>query len=66
MTDRYNHITVVLEKEMREDDAETVLKAISMIKGVLIVTPNVANPRDHMIKEQAKHELLSKIYGLLK
>jgi hypothetical protein len=34
MTDRYNSLTVVLDRDIREDDAEHILNAIRMIKGV--------------------------------
>ena len=38
MTERYNGFLVVLESEIREDDAESTLDAIRHIKGVLRVT----------------------------
>lgn len=34
MTDRYFALTVLLKKDTREDDAERILNAIEMIKGV--------------------------------
>ena len=41
MTDRYNFLVVVLEENIRDDDAETILNAIRMVKGVLSVEGNV-------------------------
>jgi hypothetical protein len=66
MTDRFNTLTVVLEHEIREDDAEYILNAIRMIKGVISVESNVSNITDHMALETARHELRKKFYDLLK
>jgi hypothetical protein len=44
MTDRHAGYIVVLEKDIREDDAEeTILAALRMIKGVQSVQPIVAD-----------------------
>ena len=44
MTDRINAIVVILEKDMREDDAEPLLNAIRTMRGVLDVRTNIADP----------------------
>ena len=44
MTDRHAGYVVVLDADMREDDAQVVIGAISMIKGVQEVTPVIAQP----------------------
>lgn len=41
MTDRYNALTVVLEQDIRDDDAEPLIEAIKMLKGVVDVQGNV-------------------------
>jgi hypothetical protein len=43
MTERFNTLTVVLEKDMRDDDAETLLTAIRQMRGVLSVKGNVSD-----------------------
>ena len=43
MTDRYNALTVVMEKDMRDDDAEALIAAIRQLRGVLSVSGNVAD-----------------------
>lgn len=43
MTDRFNALTVVLEKDIREDDAQALLSAIGQLRGVLTVSGNVAD-----------------------
>jgi hypothetical protein len=65
MSDRINTITVVLENETRADDCEAILAAIRMVKGVIAVTPNVADPTDYMAQERARRELGQKIWEVL-
>lgn len=43
MTDRFNALTVVLEKDIREDDAQALIAAISQLRGVATVTGNVVD-----------------------
>jgi hypothetical protein len=42
MTDRHSGYIVTLTEDVREDDAETILIAIGMVRGVLSVEPVVA------------------------
>ena len=65
MTDRYNTLTVVLEREIREDDAEKYIDAIRMIKGVLSVKGNVADYEEYMATERVRRELGEKIWEVL-
>ena len=65
MTDRYNTLTVVLEREIREDDAEKYIDAIKMIKGVLSVKGNVADYGEYMAIERVRRELGEKIWEVL-
>jgi len=37
MTDRFNAVLVTLESEVREDDADRLLNALRMVRGVLDV-----------------------------
>jgi hypothetical protein len=48
MTDRYNALTVVLEHDIRDDDAEAVANAIRQLRRVLSVSGNVADMGDHI------------------
>lgn len=66
MTDQYNAITVVLERDIRDDDAEFILNAIRMIRGVLKVTPHVADHTALVAEMRAKHEMRAKVLDLLK
>ena len=65
MTDRFNTLTVVLEVATRDDDAEQILSAIRMVKGVLSVSGDVASGQEYMAIERARSELGSKLWGVL-
>jgi hypothetical protein len=43
MTDRFHSLTVVLEKDMRDDDAKSLQEAISHLRGVCMVTGNTSS-----------------------
>lgn len=45
MTDRINSFIVVLDHDVREDDAEDIKTALRMIGGVVSVEANVAGSR---------------------
>lgn len=65
MSDRINTITVVLEKEYRDDDCEYILNAIRMIKGVLSATPNISDHTEYMAIQRAKSDLGNKLWEVL-
>ncbi len=66
MTDRYNALIVVLDRDIRDDDAKAIIDAIKMIKHVQSVKGNVSDITDHVAKETAKRELIDKIWEVLK
>lgn len=65
MTDRLNTITVVLEKEMRDDDAEAILAAIRQIRGVLDAKGNVSDMTEWMAESRARRELGEKLLAII-
>lgn len=65
MTDRYNALTVILEKDIRDDDAEALLNAIRQLRGVLSVSGNVADFDSHLAQERARSELGQKLWNVL-
>ncbi len=66
MTDRIHSLTVVLERNNRDDDTQPLIDAILMFHGVLSVTTHVANVDSHMAEERARRALTEKIYAALK
>lgn len=65
MTDRYHSLTVTLEGDMRDDDAQQIIQSIAMIRGVLSVKPHVANITSHMAEERVRNELGQKILKVI-
>lgn len=65
MTDRIKSLTVVLTHNIREDDVQCIVDAVSMIKGVLKVGLNVADPDSYAAQECAKFELQEKLRAVL-
>jgi len=65
MTDRVHALTVMLEKEYREDDVEALVEAIKIMRGVLKVELRVADIDFYTAREQAKHELQQQLRAVL-
>ena len=65
MTDRYHTLTVVLEADIRTDDAEGLIEAIKRMRGVLSVAGEVSDLDSHMAEERARRELGQKLWEIL-
>lgn len=65
MTDRLYALTVVLEQDIRKDDAEPIIDAIRMIRGVGEVTAHISEPATYAAEARAKMELKLKIIEIL-
>jgi len=65
MTDRYHTLTVTLEREIRDDDAEALIKAIMQMRGVLDVQGEVAEFEFYAAREQAKRDLREELLEVL-
>jgi hypothetical protein len=65
MTEQYHTLTVALDHDIRSDDAEWLIKAIGMLRGVLSVTPHPVNPDSWVAEERAKRELTDKLWKVL-
>lgn len=65
MTDRYNALVVILDHDIRSDDAEAVINAIKQIRGVLNVKPNVADIESSIATERVMAELTKKLWEVL-
>jgi hypothetical protein len=66
MSDRTVVLTVVLDKTYRVDDAESIMSAIRMVKGVLSVDANVSDVGTHAAYSQARSDLAEKLWSVLK
>jgi hypothetical protein len=65
MTDRINAFIVILDRDIREDDAEDTLTALKQIKGVMSVKPHVANFSDAIAQDRVRQELGMKLWRIL-
>lgn len=66
MTDRISTITLVLEKDIRDDDIQPLIDALYQFKGVIKVEPNVRDIDQLMAYSRARHELGMKLWDALK
>lgn len=61
MTDRHAGYVVVLATDMRDDDAEAVLTALRMVKGVASVEPVVADIALHIAEARANQKWVRRL-----
>lgn len=66
MTDRIKGVTVCFDRDIREDDAECLINAIKMIKGVASVESHVRDHNDWLARERVKSELKKSLYDTIK
>lgn len=65
MTDRIASLTVIFENDIREDDAQPIIDAISQLRGVLEVKPGKVTT-DHMVaRAQARGEIFARLQRLV-
>ena len=66
MTDRISALFVVLEREIREDDIEPLIAAISQLRGVAKVKKHVKDPGEYVAQTLARIEIQKKLWNALK
>ncbi len=66
MTDRHAGYIIALDHEIREDDAEATIAAIKQIKGVIGVTPVIADVNYAIAKECVYRELSNKLLDIVR
>jgi len=65
MSDRIRTLTVVLDKDYRDDDCEHIINAILMVKGVISVDPHINNLQDYVARSTSTHDLGMKIIDVI-
>ncbi|MEE9338446.1 MAG: hypothetical protein V3U87_10225 [Methylococcaceae bacterium] len=65
MTDRLNGVTITFDRDIREDDAERILDAFRMVKGVVHVEPNIVTHKDHFTEMKVKTDVRDKLYKFI-
>jgi len=66
MTDRYMGLTVVLDEDYRSDNAQRIIDAILMIKGVAKVTPKIATGEDYINRQRVAIEIEKKLFDIFR
>lgn len=65
LTDRHSAYIVVLENEIRDDDAKATVAALKQIKGVLGVEPVINSPDVHIAEMRARTVIRAKLWDAL-
>jgi hypothetical protein len=66
VTDRLAGLTVTFAADVREDDAEAIIHAIRMIKGVVSVDPLIADWQLHIATTRVQSDMTKRLYGALR
>ena len=65
MTDRVNALVVALTHDHRTDDVEALITAIKQLRGVINVSPHVADISDYVAQSRVRQEIGSKLIELI-
>lgn len=65
MTDRYNYLTVALDRDTRDDDAEALIAAIRQLRGVAGVKPNVVDGTGWLAETRVRQDLERRLWEVL-
>lgn len=65
MTDRITALTVVLAEPFRDDDAESLINAISQLRGVINVEAHVSHMTEHIAYTRVRMELGTALWNVL-
>ena len=66
MSDRIRYLTVILERDLRDDDAEPIMNALRLIRGVSdVVYGEPVRLADWVNRRTVRHELRAKLFEVL-
>jgi hypothetical protein len=66
MTDRVHALTVVLDKDIRDDDVQVIIQAIQMIRHVADVSAHVADLETYAARARVREDLRDRMFKLWK
>jgi len=66
MTDRIRHLTVVLDRDYRDDDLQEIISAIKHIRPVASVKAHVVEGGDIIAREVARSEMELRLYEAIR
>jgi len=71
MTDRIRHLTITLDADYRDDDVESIVEAIRMIRGVEYIEEGIVTAEDHLARaavraeiQRSLHEAVDRVFKL--
>ena len=65
MTDKVKAFTVILEKDVRVDDFESIKNAALMIKGVNSIIPSIISSEDEINRSRIRQEMIEKFWRVI-
>lgn len=65
MADRFSALTVILDRDMRDDDAAPLIAAINQFCGVQQVVPVVSDPLSLAAESRARADLGARLWEAL-
>lgn len=65
MTQRINGLTIILDKEYRNDDVQHIIEALKMIKGVQQVNMMPVEACCHIKVMSAEHQIKRQLYKVI-
>tara|TARA_R110000868_G_scaffold166823_1_gene400987 strand:+ start:1171 stop:1392 length:222 start_codon:yes stop_codon:yes gene_type:complete len=66
MTARIRSLTVALSSDIREDDVQSLIDAIQMMRNVISVTGNEVTPNDWTTEMRVRNEVFGKLMEVAK
>ena len=66
MTDRYDAFIVILERDVREDDAQATIDAIKQLRGVQDVKPHTSDFNSTIVRTRLRTEIEQKLFSVLR
>ena len=66
MTARIRSLTVALSSDIREDDVQSLIDAIHMMRNVISVTGNEVTPNDWTTEMRVRNEVFGKLLEVAK
>lgn len=66
MTDRHAGYVVVLDTDIREDDAEGLMLALRALRGVLTVEPVIGSIEQTIADQRARHQYWDAFSAILR
>jgi hypothetical protein len=66
MTAKIRSLTVALSSDIREDDVQSLIDAIQMMRNVISVTGNEVTPNDWTTEMRVRNEVFGKLLEVAK